>query len=205
MKKREFLKTTGTVALGGVVSPFTFCSNPENNSMSAKMSKARWNWAGNLQYSTENYYQPESIDELQSIIRSCSKIKTIGTTHCFNLIADSRFNQVSVKLLDYTLQVDPDAMTATVGAGASYGQICPPLYDQGFALHNLASLPHISVAGAMATATHGSGVKNGNLGSTPFNLKTTSGLVILFLIVNSPSFMPPYEPSFILKLILVST
>ena len=129
------------------------------------MSKARKNWAGNLKYSTENFHQPESIDELQTIIRSSSKIRTLGTTHCFNPIADSNFNQVSVRLLDQSLDVDPDTMTATVGAGASYGQVCPALYDQGFALHNLASLPHISVAGAIATATHGSGVKNGNLGS----------------------------------------
>jgi xylitol oxidase len=51
----------------------------------------------------------------------------------------------------------------TVGAGVKYGQLAPYIDGHGFALHNLASLPHVSVAGACATATHGSGSRNGNL------------------------------------------
>ena len=59
--------------------------------------------------------------------------------------------------------LDAEARTVTLGAGMTYGQLCPYLHSKGFALHNLASLPHISVAGACSTATHGSGQKNGNL------------------------------------------
>jgi xylitol oxidase len=44
-----------------------------------------------------------------------------------------------------------------------YGELAPFLHEKGYALHNLASLPHITIAGAVATATHGSGVRNGNL------------------------------------------
>src|SRR5437879_9025566 len=67
--------------------------------------------------------------------------------------------------MDEVVALDPEAHTVTVNAGITYGQLCPYLHTRGFALHNLASLPHISIAGACSTATHGSGEKNGNLSS----------------------------------------
>ncbi len=143
----------------------SFCSSPEKKSMSAVTSENRWNWAGNLKYSAEHLYKPVSIEQLQELVRQCENLRTLGTTHCFNKIADSKYNQISVRTFDTILSLDQNGMTATIGAGASYGQICTELYQKGYALHNLASLPHISVAGAIATATHGSGINNGNLGS----------------------------------------
>jgi xylitol oxidase len=59
--------------------------------------------------------------------------------------------------------LDKGSNTVTVEAGMKYGELAPYLHENGYALHNLASLPHITIAGAIATATHGSGVKNGNL------------------------------------------
>lgn len=147
-------------------SPFvTFCSTPERQEMPVELTEPRLNWAGNLQYSAKKFYQPRSTEELQELVRAADKVKALGTQHCFNTIADSRSSQVSVRSFDRMIEIDPDKQTATVDAGASYGQICTELYQKGYALHNLASLPHISVAGAIATATHGSGVTNGNLGS----------------------------------------
>jgi xylitol oxidase len=89
-------------------------------------------------------------------------MRALGTRHSFNAIADSTQNQISLKRLDQIV-LDEKAQTVTVGAGVTYGKLSPYLDDHGYALHNLASLPHISVAGAIATATHGSGVHNGNL------------------------------------------
>ena len=168
MKKRTFLKKSGTLVLSGAF--VSFCSTPNRQEQQldttpTMASDARTNWAGNLRYSTRELHQPGSIEELQAMIRAADKVRPLGTTHCFNTIADSKHSQVSVRQLDRILEIDPDSNTATVDAGASYGQICTELYNQGFGLHNLASLPHISVAGAIATATHGSGVGNGNLGS----------------------------------------
>jgi xylitol oxidase len=163
MKKRTFIKKGGTLMLGGTF--FSFCSTPDKKQMPAEITEARMNWAGNLQYSTDSFYQPESLEELQELVRINDKIRPLGTKHCFNSIADSKFNQASVRQFERMLSIDRDKMTATVDAGASYGQFCTELYEKGFALHNLASLPHISVAGAVATATHGSGVNNGNLGT----------------------------------------
>ncbi len=84
--------------------------------------------------------------------------------------------------MDRMVALDPTAHTVTVEPGVTYGRLCPLLHDRGFALHNLASLPHISIAGAIATATHGSGVKNGNLATAVSALEfvTADGGVLAF-------------------------
>ena len=121
------------------------------------------NWAGNLEYSTDRLYTPASMEELVALVKKYHKVKVLGTRHCFNTIADSKDNFISLKQLNKVVSIDAAAHTVTIEAGMNYGQLCPYLEEKGFALHNLASLPHISVAGACTTATHGSGVKNGNL------------------------------------------
>ena len=121
------------------------------------------NWAGNYRYSTDNLVTLSSVEQVRAYVREHDSLRTLGTRHCFNGIADSRHALLSLKPMDRVVALDPKASTVTVEAGMTYGQLGPYLHEQGFALHNLASLPHISVAGACATATHGSGVRNGNL------------------------------------------
>ncbi len=121
------------------------------------------NWAGNLEYSTDRLYSPESVEQVVELVKKYNKVKVLGTRHCFNNIADSKDNFISLKQMNKVVAIDTAAHTVTIEAGMNYGQLCPLLEEKGFALHNLASLPHISVAGACTTATHGSGVKNGNL------------------------------------------
>src|SRR5581483_7948788 len=89
----------------------------------------------------------------------------MGTRHSFNDIADTTADHLSLSRLNQLVRIDRDQSTVTVQAGATYGQLCRELHRQGLALHNLASLPHISVGGACATATHGSGDRNGVLAS----------------------------------------
>src|SRR3954466_3601245 len=121
------------------------------------------NWAGNLKYGTERLSTATSHEDVQRFVKTNNQFKVLGTRHCFNDIAntDSRF--LSLRSQDKVVGLDAQAQTVTIEAGMSYGQLCPHLDRLGFALHNLASLPHISVAGACSTATHGSGIKNGNL------------------------------------------
>ena len=121
------------------------------------------NWAGNLEYSTDVVFYPETMAEVQQLVKEHSKIKALGTRHCFNTIADSKDGFISTKKLNKLVSLNESAKTVTVEGGMKYGELAPGLHQKGFALHNLASLPHISVAGAITTATHGSGVKNGNL------------------------------------------
>ena len=138
------------------------------------------NWAGNLEYSTDRLYAATSIEQVRDYVKKESKLKVLGTRHCFNNIADSTDRFLSVKPMDKVIAVDTAKRTVTVGAGITYGQLCPYLDSKGFALHNLASLPHISVAGACSTATHGSGEKNGNLATAVSGLEmvTASGDVV---------------------------
>lgn len=138
------------------------------------------NWAGNLEYSTTNLTAANSPEQIRDFVKKHGKFKVLGTRHCFNTIADSDQSFLSLKTLDKVIALDTKAKTVTISAGMNYGQLSPYLHQKGFALHNLASLPHISVAGACTTATHGSGVKNGNLATavSALELVTAAGDVL---------------------------
>jgi len=138
------------------------------------------NWAGNLEYSTDRLFAAASVEQVREYVKKENKLKVLGTRHCFNNIADSRDGFLSLKPMDEVIAIDATARTATVAAGITYGQLSPYLHNKGFALHNLASLPHISVAGACTTATHGSGEKNGNLATAASGMEivTASGDVV---------------------------
>jgi len=138
------------------------------------------NWAGNFEYSTNKIQYAKSIEEVQQFVKQHKKFKVLGTKHCFNNIADSKDNFISLTQLDQPIELDKNKRTVTVGGGIRYGVLADYLQREGFALHNLASLPHISVAGSTATATHGSGNKNGNLSSAVVALEivTADGKLI---------------------------
>jgi alditol oxidase len=123
------------------------------------------NWAGNVVFGPANYCEPASIAELAQLVSNAHRVRALGTGHSFNPIADGDGDLISVGALPKTVEVDREAMTATVSAGLRYAEVAKTLHAQGFALHNLGSLPHISVAGACATGTHGSGETNGSLSS----------------------------------------
>lgn len=138
------------------------------------------NWAGNLEYAATDLHEPESIDELATIVAAAHRIRGLGSRHSFNRIADTTGIQVSVARLPSDVDIDSAERTATVPAGARYGEFVKHLDRAGWALHNLASLPHISVAGAIATGTHGSGDRNGSLSSAVAGLElvTADGSVL---------------------------
>ena len=156
MTKRTFIKTSSVLAGGAALSHLTSCS-PKTEGPHLK------NWAGNLEYSTGNVHYPKTVGEVQEAVKKCNKLTALGSQHSFNKIADSTENQVSLKEMNKVVSLDKTANTVTIEAGMKYGELAPYLHENGFALHNLASLPHITVAGSCATGTHGSGVTNGNL------------------------------------------
>ena len=133
------------------------------------------NWAGNYAYKARGSHEPKDVTDIQEFVRRSEKIKAVGSRHCFNDIADTNGIQISTRLLEPVIEIDETAMTVTISSGLTYGDICPELHARGFALHNLASLPHISVVGACATATHGSGIKNGNLATAVSRIEFVSG------------------------------
>ena len=153
MNKRTFMKLGSAALMSPIVRPLLTWAGAE------KLT----NWAGNIEYSTQQQYSATSLDEVRAFVKKQNKLKVLGTRHCFNKIADSPDQFLSLKAMDKAVQLDDKNRTVTVQAGMRYGQLCPYLDSKGWALHNLASLPHISIAGACSTATHGSGESNGNL------------------------------------------
>jgi xylitol oxidase len=98
----------------------------------------------------------------------------LGSRHSFNDIADAD-ELLVLDGLPGEVSVDHDAGTVTVPAAMRYGELAERLRAEGLALANLASLPHISVGGAVATATHGSGDANGNLATAVAGLELVCG------------------------------
>lgn len=127
------------------------------------MTPAETNWAGNITFGARRLCVPRSEAELRETVAASSSVRPLGTRHSFNTVADTTGDLVSVAGLPRVVDIDPAERTVTVSAGLRFGEFAGELHDSGFALHNLGSLPHISVAGACATGTHGSGAANRSL------------------------------------------
>lgn len=115
------------------------------------------NWAQNLTYSARRLLTPRTVDELCAQVRAADRVKPVGSRHSFNTIADTRGDLLSLESLPRVFDLDQAARTVTVDAGTRYGELAEKLQARGWALANMASLPHITVVGSVATGTHGSG------------------------------------------------
>lgn len=129
------------------------------------------NWAGNITFAAARVHRPDSIGELRKIVAGSRKVRALGTGHCFNHVADTPEDLIAVGGLPDVIEIDTAAGTASVSAGLRYAEVAEQLHRAGFALPNLASLPHISIAGACATGTHGSGDRNGGLATAVSGLR----------------------------------
>jgi len=128
------------------------------------------NWSKNVDFNDKSYLQPTSLAELQELIRTNPKVRARGTAHCFNDIADTSSFAINLAKMPKVIEVNSDSKSVKVSAGLTYGELAPELHMQGWALNNLASLPHISIAGSISTGTHGSGMKNQNLANQVLSL-----------------------------------
>lgn len=137
------------------------------------------NWAGNYAYRAGVLHRPTTVEEVREIVAGAARVRVLGSRHSFNDVADSS-ELVTLEGLPADVVVDHEEGTVSLGAAVKYGELAEILNAEGVALHNLASLPHISVAGAVATATHGSGDGNGNLATAVAGLEivTSDGEVV---------------------------
>jgi xylitol oxidase len=138
------------------------------------------NWAGNITFGAARVHRPGTLDELRSVVAASDRVRALGSGHSFSPVADTTADLVSVAGLPATVDISTDRTTATVAAGMRYGEVAVALQAQGLALHNLGSLPHISVAGAVATGTHGSGPTLGSLSTAVrgLDLVTATGALL---------------------------
>jgi xylitol oxidase len=128
------------------------------------------NWSGNIRFGAQRVHRPTTLSQLRDVVGSAERVRPLGTAHSFNSIADTRYDLVSVADLPPECDIDSTAGTARVAGGLRYGDIAARLQAAGWALPNLGSLPHISIAGACATGTHGSGNGNGCLATSVVGL-----------------------------------
>jgi alditol oxidase len=146
------------------------------------------NWAGNYTYLAQKLHRPSTIEQVQEIIANAPCVRVLGSRHSFNDIADAP-ELITLEAMPMYAVIDHEANTVSFNAALTYGELVRTLNAEGVALHNLASLPHISVAGAVATATHGSGQTNGNLATAVVGLElVTSGGEILEASRGEPDF-----------------
>jgi alditol oxidase len=137
------------------------------------------NWGGNVEFAARRVLRPRSVDELRGMVANADRVRALGTGHSFSRVADTGGDLVSVQDLPPRVEIAGD--TVTVSAGMRFGELVGPLHQAGRALHNLGSLPHISVGGACATGTHGSGDANPCLAAavTEYELVTAGGELVI--------------------------
>jgi xylitol oxidase len=137
------------------------------------------NWAGNHTYGADTIHRPATLVELRRVVTSASQLRALGTRHTFNDVGEAK-SLVSLAGFEPEMEFDHDAMTASVNPAVRYGEFATGLHKAGLALHNMGSLPHISVGGATATGTHGSGDRNRNLSSAVcgIELMTSDGEIV---------------------------
>lgn len=140
------------------------------------MTSVGTNWSRFHHYRAERLHEPTSVDDVRRVVAAAPRIRALGSRHSFSDLADST-ELISLAALPPDIRIDPETETVSFAAGVRYGELGRHLQHAGWALRNLASLPHITVAGAVATGTHGSGDRNGTLSRavTGLELVTADG------------------------------
>ena len=129
------------------------------------------NWAGNHAYTAARYVRARSVEEAQEVIRTSSRVRLLGTRHSFNALCDTDGTLLDLTGLVAEPVLDVERGTVRVAGGTPYNDVAAHLQARGHALANMGSLPHISVAGATSTGTHGSGTGNRILGAAVSRLE----------------------------------
>ncbi len=141
----------------------------------ASDSSGLTNWSGTYRYRATRFHEPATVDELVSLVAGSASVKIVGTRHAFNDISDTAGDLVSLAGLPTDIAINDAAATVTITGAVTYGMLAPALHDAGWALPNLASLPHVSVVGAVATGTHGSGDRIGSLATAVSGIEILTG------------------------------
>lgn len=141
------------------------------------MNSISHNWSEHVAFGAASVHFPQTVAEVQAIVRGADKVRVVGARHSFNHIADTTGALISLRSLPRRAEIDASARTVTIDGGTTYAELAPVLDAAGFALFNLPSVPDFTIVGAVSTATHGSGNANRNLAASVAGLEivTASG------------------------------
>ncbi|EGD41471.1 sorbitol oxidase [Nocardioidaceae bacterium Broad-1] len=130
-------------------------------------------WARSYDYTARALVRPRSVEDVRDLVLREPRLRALGSRHSFTDLADTSGVLVSLDALESSPSLAGEVVR--VPGGMRYGELAAWLEERGRALPNLASLPHISVAGAVATGTHGSGIRNGSLATSVTALEIVDG------------------------------
>ncbi|MGP9536361.1 D-arabinono-1,4-lactone oxidase [Brachybacterium sp. AOP43-C2-M15] len=150
---------------------------PTSSTPDPALERPGRSWSGTVDYGPGPLHAPASVEQLRALVGRSRRIRALGTRHSFSSIAASDADLVTLAQLPPDLDVDSAARTVRVAAGVRYGELAVAAHERGLALPNMGSLPHISVGGASATGTHGSGNRRRSLAASvrAIELVTASG------------------------------
>jgi L-gulonolactone oxidase len=146
---------------------------------SATVATTVRNWAGNQRWIASSHVQARSTDDVADIVRRAhdagARVKAIGAGHSFTATAETDGTQVSLDRMGRVLDVDVASGRVRVEAGIRLHALNDALAAAGLAMPNLGDIDRQSVAGAIATATHGTGFDLGNLATTVVGMELVEG------------------------------
>lgn len=139
---------------------------PDDIPRETPLARPGLSWSGTVDYGPGPLHAPTSVPELQALVGRSRRLRALGTRHSFSQVAASDGPLVSLAAMPSDLEFDTAARTVRVAAGVRYGELAVAAAEHGLALATMGSLPHISVGGASATGTHGSGDRHRSLASS---------------------------------------
>ncbi|MCB1691013.1 MAG: FAD-binding protein [Halioglobus sp.] len=162
IKRRNLLGAMVAAAVGSQALPLQVLAAADK----AKPRSIPWrNWSGSQQCVPALRSAPATVAELQELIASASgTVRAVGAGHSFTPLVPTDGTIVSLSRLSGLVNHDPKSMQATLWAGSRLGDIGQPLETAGQALINMPDIDEQTLAGCLATATHGTGT---NIGCMP--------------------------------------
>lgn len=136
--------------------------------MFSVVNKKKWkNWSESIAIEPKHYFEPKDLEELAEIVKYCSTnnlpIRVVGAGHSFTpLVATSKV-LISLDRISGIYSIEEENNLATVWAGTRLKDLGPELFELGYAMENLGDINEQSLAGAISTGTHGTGLRFGSI------------------------------------------
>ena len=142
---------------------------------------AEWrNWSGSVVAQPSAVESPTTEAELQRLVAAAAKVRVAGTGHSFMPLCATDGLLLSLSQLEGDIDVAADGQSVWVPAGMAIGQLTAALWERGFSLINQGDIDKQAIAGAVSTATHGTGRTLGSLATAAegFRLVLADGSVV---------------------------